>query len=249
MPQWRKLHTKSLESMDINDMPDDFTRLLWIMMVLILDREGRGIDNPAWIKAKAMPLRTDVTLEMVQKAVDWYADRGMICRYDLDGRNYFLVPSWHDHQSTSKEAPSIYPDPLDYRSNSGVSLELVQSKLNQSGNSHKKISLDTSLSLSESISRIFTIYEKEIGVISKMISEEIEDYLDRIPEGLQEDWFTRAIKEAVKSNARNWRYVKAILDRWIEAGHITTKKENQIADDPELAKLRRQAEQAQEAWK
>ena len=44
MPTWRKLHVKATESLDINDMPDDFHRLLWVMLPLGLDREGRGLD-------------------------------------------------------------------------------------------------------------------------------------------------------------------------------------------------------------
>ncbi len=32
MPQWRKLHVKATESLDIHEMPDDFTRLLWVML-------------------------------------------------------------------------------------------------------------------------------------------------------------------------------------------------------------------------
>jgi len=52
MPQWRKFYVKTVDSLDINDMPDDFTRLLWILLPLGLDCEGRGIDNPAWINPK-----------------------------------------------------------------------------------------------------------------------------------------------------------------------------------------------------
>lgn len=96
---------------------------------------------------------------------------------------------------------------------------------------------------------VWKIYEQNIGTINPLIAEEIESTYNDIPIQDKYSWMERAIKEAARSNARNWRYVKAILDRWIEAGHITTKKENQIADDPELAKLRRQAQQAQEAWK
>ena len=65
MPQWRKLHLKTIESLDINAMPDDFTRLLWIMLSLIADREGRGLHLPVWIRSKAFPLREDVTLDQV----------------------------------------------------------------------------------------------------------------------------------------------------------------------------------------
>ena len=146
MPKWRKFHTKAVESLDINDMPDDFTRLLWVMLPLGLDREGRGLDNPAWVKGKVMLLRTDVTPDMIEGAMLWYAERGMIERYAVNGRNYFWVPSFRSYQgNTIKEAASEYPSPpsddipeLDeseadnspelVQSKSGASPELVQSK-------------------------------------------------------------------------------------------------------------------------
>jgi hypothetical protein len=42
MPQWRKLWVKATESLDINDMPDDFHRLLWLMMPLDLTTKRSG---------------------------------------------------------------------------------------------------------------------------------------------------------------------------------------------------------------
>lgn len=112
MPTWRKLHQKTTESLDINELPDDFTRLLWILLPLGLDREGRGLDNPSWIKAKIVPLRTDVTLDQIIAAVDCFAERGMLLRYQIDGRRYFAIPTWHKYQGdTSREAGSPFPPP------------------------------------------------------------------------------------------------------------------------------------------
>lgn len=112
MPQWRKLHVKATESLDINDMPDDFHRLLWVMLPLGLDREGRGLDNPAWIKAKVMPLRLDVTHEMIEHAFDWFAARSMIVRYEAEGRRFFYIPTFHKYQGgTDREAESNFPAP------------------------------------------------------------------------------------------------------------------------------------------
>ena len=141
MPKYRKLHVKTVESMDMNDMPDDFHRLLWIMLPLGLCREGRGIDNPSWIRAKIMPLRTDVTDEMIQYAMSWYANRGMITRYDVNGRDYFYIASFRKYQgNTTKEAESDYPSPAEFvysdinnsqelvNSRSGVDQELVKPK-------------------------------------------------------------------------------------------------------------------------
>lgn len=112
MPQFRKLYTKTVESLDMNDMPDDFTRLTWVLLPLALCREGRGMDNSAWIKSKVYPLRMDVSLEQIQAAMSWYAERGMIQRYTVSGRSYFFVTTWHEYQTgTNKEAPSPYPQP------------------------------------------------------------------------------------------------------------------------------------------
>lgn len=115
MPQWRKLHTKSLDSLDINDMPDDFCRVLWLMLPLALDRCGRGQDNGTWVRSKVMPLREDVTGAIAQAAMDWLAEHGMIERYKVDGRRYFWIPTWHQYQGdTRREAESLYPAPPEY---------------------------------------------------------------------------------------------------------------------------------------
>jgi hypothetical protein len=133
MPQYRKLHVKSVDSQDINDMPDDFTRLLWILMPLGLDSEGRGIYNPGWVKAKIFPLRDDVTIEQVQIALEWFAERGMIVKYEVLSRFYFHIPTWHTYQgNTDKEAKSVIPAPTLQSAKrtrkARATQELVQSK-------------------------------------------------------------------------------------------------------------------------
>ena len=121
MPQWRKLHPRIQQSLDVNDMPDDFHRLLWSWLPLGLDREGRILDNAALVKARVMPLREDVSLERVQQALDWYAKHGadethpertMIVRYTVNGRGYFYVPNFDKYQGwRGREGLSIYPAP------------------------------------------------------------------------------------------------------------------------------------------
>lgn len=126
MPRYRKLHTKITESFDVNDMPDDFTRLLWTWLMLGADRAGRMPDNPALVKAKVMPLRADVSNEQVAAALDWYAGHGMITRYTVSGRRFFYLTHFAELQGdTSKEAASVYPDPPTFNSDTGQ--ELVES--------------------------------------------------------------------------------------------------------------------------
>lgn len=140
MPQWRKLHTKTVDSIDLTEMPDDFTRLTWVMLPLILDRCGRGIDNASWVRSKVHPMRDDVKVEQVQAALDWYGSRGMIERYEVGGRHYFHIPTWQTYQgNTEREAESVIPGPdggndygkesqEDDESESGASQEQVESE-------------------------------------------------------------------------------------------------------------------------
>jgi len=130
MPRYRKLYTKTLESLDVNDMPDDFTRLFWVLLPLILCREGRGLNNAAWLRAKLFPLREDISQEQVGQAFAWCVERGMIVSYEVEGRAYFYLPSFHTYQgNTLKEAESDYPAPPDsVQTNSEPTPELVKSK-------------------------------------------------------------------------------------------------------------------------
>lgn len=115
MPKWRKLYTKTCDSPDVNEMPNDFTRLMWVMLPLGLDRCGRGYDNPAWVRSQIFKMRVDVTIEMIQDALDWYEAHRMIERYEKAGRKYFWIPTWHKHQGdTSREADSNLPAPSSY---------------------------------------------------------------------------------------------------------------------------------------
>lgn len=112
MPQWRKFWTKTTESLDLADMPDDFTRLAWVMLPLVLDSKGRGIDNAAWLRSKLFPMRMDIDNEKMQAAMDWWVARGMLAPYSVDGRRYFNIPTWPTYQgNTDKEAASTIPAP------------------------------------------------------------------------------------------------------------------------------------------
>lgn len=115
MPRYRKLHTKIVESFDVNDMPDDFTRLTWVLLPLALCREGRGVANASWLKSKLYPLRDDVTIVMIGQALAHFRERGMIINYGVNGRGYFYVPSFRKYQGNiTTEQLSDYPPPPGY---------------------------------------------------------------------------------------------------------------------------------------
>ena len=57
---------------------------------------------------------------------------------------------------------------------------------------------------------IFELYEQNIGVLTPMIADALREAEETFPPL----WIEEAFKIAVENNARNWRYVYAILNRW-----------------------------------
>ena len=61
---------------------------------------------------------------------------------------------------------------------------------------------------------VFRVYEENIGTMSPLIAESITTALQEHPESDVID----AIRVAVEANARSWKYVKAVLQRWAVDG-------------------------------
>jgi DnaD/phage-associated family protein len=72
------------------------------------------------------------------------------------------------------------------------------------------------LDLSVERPTIFTLYEQNVGPLTPLLSDRLRD----LEETYSEDWLSEAIQIAVKQNARNLRYIEAILRRWQEEGRI-----------------------------
>lgn len=57
-------------------------------------------------------------------------------------------------------------------------------------------------------SKIFQVYEQEFGALTPLIADAIKDAEKDFPE----QWILEAMTIAVERNARNWKYVRAVLD-------------------------------------
>ena len=82
----------------------------------------------------------------------------------------------------------------------------------------------------EEAPNIFRLYEENIGPLTPMIAEMLRDAEETYPA----QWIEEAIHLAVENNARNWRYVTAILSRWQEKG----RDEREDRRDTEKARRR-----------
>ncbi len=61
---------------------------------------------------------------------------------------------------------------------------------------------------------IFSLYEENIGTITPLLAEEMEEAERTHPW----PWIQEAFREAVDHNRRNWRYIARILERWAVEG-------------------------------
>ncbi len=61
---------------------------------------------------------------------------------------------------------------------------------------------------------LIMLYEQNIGLITPLLLDELREAEDRYPM----HWIEDAIREAVRANARSWRYIRKVLERWAAHG-------------------------------
>jgi DnaD/phage-associated family protein len=71
---------------------------------------------------------------------------------------------------------------------------------------------------------IFKLYEDNIGPITPMLADMLQEAENNYPQSI----IQYAFEEAVKQNARSWKYIDAILRNWQEKG-----SNGQNSRDPE----------------
>ncbi|MEI7643449.1 MAG: DnaD domain protein [Chloroflexales bacterium] len=57
---------------------------------------------------------------------------------------------------------------------------------------------------------LISLYEQNIGLVPPMLVDELREAEDRYPR----EWIEDAMREAVRANARSWRYIRKVLERW-----------------------------------
>ncbi len=72
---------------------------------------------------------------------------------------------------------------------------------------------------------IYRLYELNIGPLTPLIADSLKDAEKEYPAG----WIEEAMLVAVESNARNWRYIRAVLDRWQREG----KQQHEVHERPD----------------
>jgi hypothetical protein len=113
MARTRSIKPGFFDNEILGDLPP-LTRLLFIGLWTIADREGRLEDKPRRIK-KMLLGYDDVDADGVDKMLQSLHDTGFIFRYTVDGNKYIQVVNFLKHQNPHvKEKPSEIPPPPDF---------------------------------------------------------------------------------------------------------------------------------------
>ncbi|MEN6572665.1 MAG: DnaD domain protein [Anaerolineaceae bacterium] len=73
---------------------------------------------------------------------------------------------------------------------------------------------------------IYNLYEKNIGPLTPILSQTLQEAEQLYPA----EWIEEAIHTAVVKNARSWRYIEAILRSWKEKGRDEKDRRNHQED-------------------
>lgn len=120
MARIRSIKPEFCTSEAIAVLPRDL-RLHFIQLWTYADDHGRGKDEPRVIKGAIWPIDDDVSSEQVEAWQAALAVAGRIVRYTVDGRPFFEVVNWHEHQKPNRRTDSKLPGP-----DQGVPVEAVQ---------------------------------------------------------------------------------------------------------------------------
>jgi DNA replication protein len=71
---------------------------------------------------------------------------------------------------------------------------------------------------------VYALYEQNIGLLTPILAEHLQDAEARYPM----EWIEAAFEEAVANNKRSWRYIERILERWAAEGKDSG-KDRQLA--------------------
>ncbi len=61
---------------------------------------------------------------------------------------------------------------------------------------------------------LIALYEQNIGLVTPLLLDELREAEELYPP----EWIEESIREAVRANARSWRYIRKVLERWAANG-------------------------------
>ena len=110
---WRKIHSSTLESFDVMEMPSDTCRLIWAYLPMVCDRAGRATADSRLLASQMFPFAPGQRRAEIGIALEYFSERGMVTLYTGDdGREYLEMRNFAKYQGAQGRAPeSTIPAP------------------------------------------------------------------------------------------------------------------------------------------
>lgn len=112
MPRIRSIHPDICDDDTVAEL-SPYAFRTWVLLWTHLDDKGRGIDSPKLWAGKLYSLNDKMTAERVEKDLTELEERGLLVRYEVDGKRYLSCKpeSWARWQRPQHPTPSKLPPP------------------------------------------------------------------------------------------------------------------------------------------
>lgn len=255
MANKRLIYQDMFEDDEVGMMPVE-VRLLWVgLITAVADDQGRLIDNASLIKSKVFVYDSDITEAMINNWLKLLQDAEMVIRYKSGNKKLIQISKWWDYQTPSWASESKYEAPptwvdrvkvhtignkvkvINWDKTGGLSNDVrtdvptpvdslyIKGDVKGEGDIEDDIDIEAEPVSTTAAGAVFSAYEHEIGVITPHIAERLKDASELYPES----WLIDAFKIASEKNARNMKYVDAILQRWKAEGKDNGKRAAPVA--------------------
>ena len=219
MARRRMLSTQISLSEKINSVSIE-AALLYTWMIPHQDELGLMEASPKVVKARIVPMRDDMNVEIVELCLEELEAIGAIKRYEADGSIYLSNPKFFDFQTfkSDREIRSEFPLPpwiTIEKDSKGKHSIILDSKVfhrnhklkgNLKGREGKvESTYDDFPSIPEKIKERLRTWQHGSNVVWTGVMIECAN-------GTPEEWILAALEAAENADACNWNYVRATIE-------------------------------------
>jgi predicted phage replisome organizer len=198
----------------IESMPDGDTLLvIWIKLLTLagkLNADGYVYltENIAYTE-EMLSTVFNRPINTVRLAIKTFEQMNMI---EVDENQIIALVNWDKHQSIDAMAKIREQNRIRKQKQRELNKGNVTSHVTvtQSHATELELELELDKEKDKRIITVYEIYQSEIGVLSSLIHEKIDYWLNEFDESI----VVHAIKLAAESNVRRWAYIDSILKAW-----------------------------------
>ncbi len=157
---------QSICSSDNIDRLTWFEEALFYRLIVNCDDYGLFDGRPSMIKNSLFPLKENLTVSTVMKAIEKLETVGLISTYYVEGRPYLSLPTWNHHQ-TIRAHKSKYPKPSEgIKPTSEIICKQMQADdavIQSNPNTNPNSATQTTRVREEAFERFWVTYPKKVG--------------------------------------------------------------------------------------